>query len=81
VDGLARRPREVVGDTGDPSLLLEEVFRGGVDGRAGGCEDFEDLGDGSLGGSFSCRKNLALQSQKSATTGIHLNNGGLLWRV
>lgn len=52
VDGLARRPREVLGDAGDTGLL-PEVFRGGVDGRTGGCEDFEDLGDGPPGGSFS----------------------------
>ena len=58
MDGLARRPREVVGDAGDSRFLLDEVFRGGVDGRTGGWEDFEDLGDGSLGGSFSCYNNL-----------------------
>lgn len=34
MDGLVRRPREVVGDTGDPSLLF--AFRGGVDGGTGG---------------------------------------------
>ena len=58
MDGLARRPREVVGDVGDPRLLF--VFRGGVDGGIGGWEDFGDLGDGSLGGSFSCRNILVL---------------------
>ena len=56
MDGLARRPREVVGDAGDPSLLFKEVFRGGVDGGTGGWEVLDD----SLGGSFSCRSNLVL---------------------
>jgi len=40
----------MVGDAGDASLLPDGVFRGGVDGRVGGWEGFEDLGDGSLGG-------------------------------
>jgi len=59
VDGLVRRPREAVGKAGDSSLLLDEVFRGGVDERAGGLGGFEDLGDGSLGGLFSCHTSLA----------------------
>jgi len=59
VDGLVRRPREAVGEAGDSSLLLDEAFRGGVDGRAEGWEGFEELGDGSLGGWFSCQSNLA----------------------
>lgn len=63
MDGLARRPREVVGDAGDSSFLLDEVFRGGVDGRAGGLEGLEGLGDGSLGGSFSCNSNSVPQCQ------------------
>lgn len=81
MDGLARRPREAVGDTGDPRPLLEEAFRGGVDGRTGGWEDFEDLGDGSLGGSFSCCYNLVLQHSKFATEGTCLNDGWLVWRI
>lgn len=81
MDGLARRPRVVGGDTGDPSLLLEEAFRGGVDGGTGGCEDFKDLGDGSPGGSFSCPRNLVLQHPKSVTRSIYLNDGGFLRRV
>jgi hypothetical protein len=46
----------MLGDTGDTSPPHDNVFRGGVDGRVGGCEGFEDLGDGLLGGSFSCRR-------------------------
>jgi len=81
VDGLVRRPREVVGDTGDPSFLLDEVFRGGVDGRTGGWEDLGDLGDGSRGGSFSCHSNLVPQCRVLVIAGVYLDNGWLVWRI
>lgn len=73
MDGLARRPREVVGDAGDPNLLTE-VFRGGVDGGIWEWEDFGSSGDGSLGGSFSCRDNLALETPKLTMLANHLDN-------
>ena len=66
MDGLARRPREAIGDPGDPCLLVD-VFRGGVDGRTDGWEDFKDVGDGPLGGSFSCGDGLVPQYQESVT--------------
>ena len=77
MDGLALRPREVVGDTGDSSLLLDGVFRGGVDGGAGGWGDFEDLNDGSLGGSFSCRNSLVPRYSNLAAVILTLIVDGL----
>lgn len=72
MDGLARRPREVVGDAGDSSPLAE-AFRGGVDGGTGEWEDFGGLGDGSLGGSFSCSDNLALETPTLTILANHLD--------
>lgn len=81
MDGLVRRPREAVGDAGDPSILIEEIFRGGVDGGTGGWQDLEDLGDSSLGGSFSCHSNLVPQYQESVVAGVYLDDGRLVRRV
>lgn len=53
MEGLARRPREVLGETGDAGLLPGEVFRGGVDGGTGDRENLEGFGDDPLGGLFS----------------------------
>ena len=81
MDGLVCRPREAVGEAGDLGLLLDEVFRGGVDGRAGGLGGFEDLGDGSLSGLFSCHSSLARRYQGPEVGGIYLDNGRLVWRI
>ena len=81
MDGLVRRPREAVGETGDSSLLLDEAFRGGVDGRAGGWGGFKDLGDSSMGGWFSCHSSLARRYRGPGVGGIYLDNGRLVWRI
>jgi len=81
VDGLVRRPREAVGEAGDSSLLLDWAFRGGVDGRAGAWGSFEDLGNGSLGGWFSCDSSLASRCRGLGVRGIYLDNGRLVWRI
>ena len=63
MDGLARRPREVLGEAGDTGLLPDEAFRGGVARSTGGWENFRGFGDDPLGGSFSCRSHLAPHSE------------------